>query len=107
MRKGGIVPRQSKFYCHSAVKSKYATQSTRTWALLTPRVLVEHTAVNNIMENNAEDMGKIVNAKSLEELAVAIRELAATSTLPVALGKPPGGLVWCNGGTVYPAWRCR
>jgi hypothetical protein len=59
------------------------------------------------MENSAEDLGKIVHAKSLEELAVAISELATTSTLPVAFGKPPGGLDWCNGGTVCPAWRFR
>jgi len=35
------------------------------------------------MENSAEDLGKIVNAKSLEELAVSIRQLAATPTLQV------------------------
>ncbi len=82
IRKGGIVLLPSKFNYHR-VKSKYATQSTRTWALLTP--IFEHAAVNNIMENSEEDLGEIVNNMSLEERAVAIRQLDATSTLPVAV----------------------
>jgi hypothetical protein len=63
------------------------------------------------MENNAEDLGKIVNAKSLEELAVSIRELAATPTLQVrscqrfpctTRSRPPFDLVWCGGRNSLP-----